>query len=401
MIITDIRINNLYCFDDFYVDFSYPRKVNSSTIDYEFLEERPSFNIKRFCVIMGTNSSGKTSFGKVLCGIENFIVKKEITDLLKKGICDKDKSASFEVKFVTPSDLKFHSLSLEFNAETAFPIKGLTYKSIPILQNDSCLSCRKKIDSIKSNVKNKNYTFISANDNSNLIEKFDAFKNVQFNDTHWAYSFYLNDSKEINLHNGNNPISKDILEKVLKTFDPSIKGIDALTKNSTSKDAGYLVEFVNGDEVQLNSEGKVVSPNIDRLSKGTFDALSVMGFIANVMTNTNSKESYTYYLDEKLSSSHSEIEIDLLNLVVSKLAKNSQFIYTTHNNEVLNLNIPSHSFLFLSKKGNYVEAFQPEKMSFNKNDRTLFSYVKNNMFGTVPDTDYITQLLLDDFNERN
>ena len=77
MIITDIRINNLYCFDDFYVDFSYPRKVNSSTIDYEFLEERPSFNIKRFCVIMGTNSSGKTSFGKVLCGIENFIVKKE------------------------------------------------------------------------------------------------------------------------------------------------------------------------------------------------------------------------------------------------------------------------------------------------------------------------------------
>ena len=36
-----------------------------------------------------------------------------------------------------------------------------------------------------------------------------------------------------------------------------------------------------------------------------------------------------------------------------------------------------------------------------KNDRTLFSYVKNNMFGTVPDTDYLTELLLDDFNERN
>lgn len=126
-----------------------------------------------------------------------------------------------------------------------------------------------------------------------------------------------------------------------------------------------------------------------------------MVFITNVMTNSNSKESYTYYLDEKLSSSHSEIEINLLNLVVSKLSKNSQFIYTTHNNEVLNLNVPSHSFLFPSKKGNYVEAYQPEKMSFNKNDRTSFSYVKNNMFGTVPDTDYLTELLLDDFNERN
>ena len=346
MIITDITINNLYCFDDFYVDFSYPRKINSSTIDCEFLEERPNFNIKRFCVIMGSNSSWKTSFGKVLCGIENFIVKKEITDLLKKGICDKTKNASFEVKFVTPSDLKFHSLSLEFNSDSAFPVKALTYKSIPILQSDSCLSCRKKIDSITFCVKNKSSTFISTNDSSDLIEKFDAFKKVAFNNSHLAYRFYLNGSNEIDLYNGEITISKELLEKIFKTFDPSIRGVDTLTKKSTSKDAGYLVEFVNGDEVQLNSEGKVISSNEDRLSKGTIDALSVMGFITNVMTNSNSKGSYTYYLDEKLSSSHSEIEIDLLNLVVSKLSKNSQFIYTTHNNEVLNLNVPSHSFLF-------------------------------------------------------
>ena len=58
----------------------------------------------------------------------------------------KQKNASFEVKFVTPSDLKFHSLSLEFNSDSAFPVNALTYKSIPILQRDSCLSCRKKID---------------------------------------------------------------------------------------------------------------------------------------------------------------------------------------------------------------------------------------------------------------
>ena len=260
---------------------------------------------------------------------------------------------------------------------------------------------QKKIDSIKFCVKNKSSTFISTNDSSDLIEKFDAFKKVIFDNSHWAYRFYLNGSNEIDLYNGKTTISKELLEKIFKTFDPSIRGVDTLTKKSTSKDAGYLVEFVNGDEVLLNSEGKVISSNEDRLSKGTIDALSVMVFITNVMTNSNSKGSYTYYLDEKLSSSHSEIEIDLLNLVVSKLSKNSQFIYTTHNNEVLNLNVPSHSFLFLSKKGNYVEAYQPEKMSFNKNDRTLFSYVKNNMFGTVPDTDYLTELLLDDFNERN
>lgn len=126
----------------------------------------------------------------------------------------KQKNASFEVKFVTPSDLKFHSLSLEFNSDSAFPVNALTYKSIPILQSDSCLSCRKKIDSIKFCLKNKSSTFISTNDSSDLIEKFDAFKKVIFDNSHWAYRFYLNGSNEIDLYNGKTTISKELLEKI-------------------------------------------------------------------------------------------------------------------------------------------------------------------------------------------
>ena len=150
----------------------------------------------------------------------------------------KQKNASFEVKFVTPSDLKFHSLSLEFNSGSAFPVKALTYKSIPILQSDSCLSCRKKIDSIKFCLKNKSSTFISTNDSSDLIEKFDAFKKVIFDNSHWAYRFYLNGSNEIDLYNGKTTISKELLEKILKTFDPSIRGVDTLTKNLHPKMLG-------------------------------------------------------------------------------------------------------------------------------------------------------------------
>lgn len=146
----------------------------------------------------------------------------------------------------------------------------------------------------------------------------------------------------------------------------------------------YSVKFENGDSIRLNKNGVVLPEYLARLSKGTSDALHLIPFIAHILEQDS--ESCTYYLDDLLSSSSSEIEIDLINQMLSKLKNNSQLFYTTHNNEVLNLNIPSHSFLFLSKKGNSVEAYQPEKMAFNKNDRALFSFVKNNMFGTVPDT---------------
>ena len=95
------------------------------------------------------------------------------------------------------------------------------------------LSWRKKIVSIKFFVKNKSSTFISTNDSSDLIEKFDAFKKVIFDNSHWAYRFYLNGSNEIDLYNGKTTISKELLEKILKTFDPSIRGVYTLTANSS------------------------------------------------------------------------------------------------------------------------------------------------------------------------
>lgn len=392
MIITDVKINNLYCFDDFYVDFSYPRKVNSSTIDYEFLEERPNFNIKRFCVIMGSNSSGKTSFGKVLCGIENFIVKKEITDLLKKGICDKTKNASFEVKFVTPYDLKFHSLYLEFNSDSVFPIKELTYKAVHILQNDSILSCKKRINAISQDTRSKKAIYISSVKYS-ILNAYDCFCKLKFKAEDWNFKLG-NNNKEPELCDKVFYPSRDLIEKILKSYDPSVNNVATFTASTKGTVEEYSVKFENGDSVRLNKNGEVLPEYLARLSKGTSDALHFISFIAHILEQDS--ESCTYYLDDLLSSNSSEIEIDLINLMLSKLKNNSQLFYTTHNNEVLNLNIPSHSFLFLSKKGNYVEAYQPEKMSFNKNDRTLFSYVKNNMFGTVPDTDRILEILLNE-----
>ena len=342
---------------------------------------------------MGTNSSGKTALGKVLFGIENFIVRKEVNDSLKTGICNKTKNASIEVKFVTPSDLKFHSLFLEFNTDSVFPIKELTYKAVPILQNDSCLSCNKRIDAISQDKNAKKYTYISS-DKASIMNAYDSFCKIKFDSEYWNFKLENNLNCHEDFCNIDVYPSRALIEKIIKSYDPSITNVTTITATTKGSVEGYFVEFENGDTVRLNKRGEVLSENSARLSKGTSDALRLVAFIANILEQGT--DSCTYYLDNLLSSTDSDIEIDLINLMISKLKNNSQLFYTTHNNEILTLNIPTHSFLFLSKKGKFVEAFQPEKMSFNKNDRNLFSYVKNNMFGTVPDSDSILEILLNE-----
>ena len=78
--------------------------------------------------------------------------------------------------------------------------------------------------------------------------------------------------------------------------------------------------------------------------------------------------------------------------MIESLPRNSQLFYTTHNYDILEMNLPSHSYTFLKKDG-YSEFIHPEKLGYNKNDRGLLSYVKNDVFGTRPNLDSIYNLL--------
>lgn len=69
MIVMSLKLDNFYSFEDFEINFSYPRKLKNSKIEYEYLENIPSFKFKKLNIIMGTNSSGKTTFGKMLLNI--------------------------------------------------------------------------------------------------------------------------------------------------------------------------------------------------------------------------------------------------------------------------------------------------------------------------------------------
>lgn len=72
MIVLNLELDNLFAFEDFKINFSYPKKVENSSIKDEFLKDRPNFRYKKVNILLGTNSTGKTSIGKAMMAILTF-----------------------------------------------------------------------------------------------------------------------------------------------------------------------------------------------------------------------------------------------------------------------------------------------------------------------------------------
>lgn len=398
MIITYIKASNLYGFDNTEFDFSYTRKVVDSSIEHEYLPERENFNFKRVCIISGTNASGKTSLGRVICGIENFIARKAIIPTLASAICDRSKPASIEFEFVTPSNNMFHKLNLSF-VDSGVAVKRLQYVSLPIGKNDSCSVMRKKIKQVLEKKKTKNGIYISS-DEVGVSLAFDQFSELSINDLSWMFMFSENQNE--NKITSPDNVSPDLFKKILRAFDTSIESVEALAPTSTSEKkrkknsniSGYLIKFYNGDSVLINSSGEMTADKDDmnRFSKGTYDAIKLTSFISRVFSENKFDGSCTHFLDEQMAYSHSDLEQHILNLIISKLSPLSQFFYTTHNYDILDMGFPVHTYIFMRKENSISSVIQPETF-FKKNDRSLLNYVKNDYFNTLPDTSELDQLL--------
>ena len=157
---------------------------------------------------------------------------------------------------------------------------------------------------------------------------------------------------------------------------------------------GFTIKFSNGDRVLLDTEGKVT--NADRLSRGTLEATVTASFLSRMLRDRQYPQACnTYFIDEAMAYAHPELEQAMVNLLIEKLGRNSQLFYTTHNYEVLSMNLPTHSFVFLKKEWDKVSFVQPEK-TFKRNDRSLLNYIQNDVFGTLPDTMTLDDLLWED-----
>lgn len=194
-------------------------------------------------------------------------------------------------------------------------------------------------------------------------------------------------------------MNKDILERVIRTFDSSIVGVVEMTE-SESEDKNpsrvYLIRFKNKDYSIVTSKGDIT--NSERMSRGTYDAVTIAHFVSAIISDCEELSvrsdipSMTYYLDEKLAYSHSELERIIVTLIISKLKENTQFFYTTHNMDIFELDLPVHSFIFLRKDKDCSEFIEAGSI-LKKNDRSIRSAVARDIFGVMPDMSLVSELL--------
>ena len=179
-------------------------------------------------------------------------------------------------------------------------------------------------------------------------------------------------------------LQKDVLEAVLKTFDSSIAAVEDLPSPNDNEKGAFGVNFKNGDYIVIPKQGAM--RNDARLSRGTYESIHIAVFLGRMRARG---QNMTFFLDEHMAYSHSDIEETVLNTMIDHVGSGSQLFFTTHNYDILDMNLPVHSYVFLRKKGEFTEPVQPEH-TFRKKDRSLLNAVKNDVFKVAPKT-----LLLD------
>lgn len=191
----------------------------------------------------------------------------------------------------------------------------------------------------------------------------------------WIFTFPKDKLAIFRIRDVASSLNLKILENMLMALDSSITDV---VKSSDISD-GYVIRSKNGD--MFIQAGNVVSKNI--LSSGTKAGLDIAYLVTSMFQGIYD----FFYCDEQFSFIHSDIEKTILSLIISLLKPNVQLFFTTHNLDVLEMNLPIHSFTFLKKKDN-IEVVHPEK-KLKDTHFSLKEAVQNDVFNISPDIEKI------------
>ncbi len=370
MIVLDLKVNNFYAFKDFHVNFSYPKKIVGSYIEDEHLKDRPNFRYKKVNIIMGANATGKTTLGAIFMDIFNLIDKKVFSDLVD-SINDKSKEASFTIEMAS-DNYKMYRVHCSIAAKAQPGLKYTTddfsvhVDCVDIQAKDSYETCVKKLDEIMDYRCETIYQ-----DELDKVEQL-----------YWLFESPGDYYDEYHLPE-NNALFLEVLKRVLMALDPSIKAVSKVE----SIDGAYAITIKNRQIIVQDG----VKPDTRYLSSGTQAGIGVACIIFSLICGRNK----FYYCDEKFSYIHSDIEKATLALMIEKIRPNEQLFFTTHNTEILDMNLPKHSFLFM-KKSYYGDEAEIECISASKllkrNTDSLKRAVENDLFGVAPSTELIYQI---------
>ena len=355
MIVLNLELDNLFGFEDFKINFSYPKKVENSSIKDEFLKDRPNFRYKKVNILLGANATGKTSVGKAMMAIFNFFNKKEISKVTQY-IRDLKKEMSFSIDFILDGKNILYRVNFKYKKEKI----NLDLYKADILEKDSYETTLDKFE--KVNLENESY-----------LEALEKLGKV----SGWLFTYPEKDSNV--LEKTKKIMDKKILENILKTLDPSIEKVRKLDEVENA----YIL-ILKGDDLIIQDREFIKENNI--LSSGTKAGLDIAYITSAIKKNTN----IFYYCDEKFPYIHSDIEKAILALMIDFLKTNTQLFFTTHNIEVLNMDLPVHCFTFLKKREKIEVVYASEYI--DEDNIFLMEAIKNDVFNVAPYLDLIYEL---------
>ena len=361
MIILDVKLNHIYGFDDFHINFTYPKKIVGSIIENEFLEGRQRFRYKKAVVLMGANATGKTSLGKALLHIIKSV--KESNEAILRELADSDSKAEFQIDFVNEG-YTLQRISGCIESENT----DIRYFTAEIAEMDSY---EKAVEKLK--------------DRTNEISG--DFKKLKKLIGNLEYRFaYPEIEKTLKLANVNKQALLKTLRAVIGTLDPTLTDVTA------AKDLKNSFVIRRRNQEIIIQEGKLL--NADVLSSGTAEGIDVAVFLASMLSERNC----FYYCDEHFSYIHSEIEKRIFGLMLERLGRNEQLIFTTHNMDMLELNLPKHAFAFLKKEitdGKYQVSVSFASDYLKRNTDSVRSAMENDVFRSLPDDSLLDELEAD------
>ena len=371
MIVMDLKIDNFVCFKNFHMNMSYPKKIVGSYVNNEFLKDRTNFRYKKINIIMGANATGKTSIGKILMRIFNFLDKKKYEDLTEV-IFDRSKEASFSIDYVT-DDYKLYRVQTVIapkeNEKYQMDDIDVTVKSVEIYTRDNYETCIERLKQ-QEQLKLDNY-----------IEELEKIRGLS-----WMFEYPFDSIKDDKrIHIGKNyKRYLQVAANILKTLDSAIIKIE---KSEEIEDT-YIIRYPKGSVIIR--EGNLIDSGV--LSSGTKAGLEIAGILTSILEG----EFGFYYCDEKFSYIHSDIEKAILSVMVNGIKENEQMFFTTHNTDILELPLPKHSFVFLKKDINDNE--EPIKCIsassiLKRNTDCLKNAVENDLFSVAPNIESIYGIL--------
>ena len=364
MVVLDVRLDNFYAFKNFHMNLTYPKKIVGSCIKEEHLANRPNFRYKKVNIIMGANASGKTTFGRMLMNIFNFIDKKNY-ELLTDAICDRSKEAAFALDIAFRSNILYRiSCTITPCTEEKYSPENfkVEIRTENIQAKDSYEMCVRRMEE-KPYFPEDSYI-----DELEKIERLD-----------WMFE-YPEDTKRFLRLPDKDEKFRYVLENLLKALDPSIIAVDTSKEMKNT----YVIRLKDQDVV-LQS-GSRFDTNL--LSSGTKAGVEVARVIAALIQGH-----YTfYYCDEKFSYIHSDIEKAVLSLMIDYISSNDQLFFTTHNTDILDMNLPKHSFAFLRKDVSNTDCpitcIEASSL-LKRNTDSLKNAVENDLFSCAPSVDLI------------